>query len=91
MSTNELQAKVKELKELKIMADELAAEIGSIEDEIKAVMLNQGTDEIITGEYKIRYRTMTTSRFDTAAFKKNYAELYNAYTRQIQTRRFSIA
>ena len=91
MSTNELQAKVKELKELKIMADELAAEISSIEDEIKAVMLQQGKDEIITNEYKIRYRTMTTSRFDTAAFKKNYAELYNAYTRQIQTRRFSIA
>lgn len=91
MSTNELQAKVKELKELKIMADELAAEIGSIEDELKAVMLSQGTDEIITGEYKIRYRAFTTSRFDTAAFRKSYAELYSAFSRQIQTKRFTIA
>ena len=32
----ELTKKVRELKELKLMADELAAQISSIEDEVKA-------------------------------------------------------
>ena len=54
MSTIELTSKVKELKELKMMAEELAAEITAIEDSIKAEMTARETDELITGEYKIR-------------------------------------
>ena len=46
MSAQELTKKVRELKELKVMAEELAAEITAIEDEIKTVMTAQGTDEI---------------------------------------------
>ncbi len=38
MSMNELTKKVRELKELKAMADELAAEITAIEDDLKAEM-----------------------------------------------------
>lgn len=51
MSTHELQAKVRELKELKRMAEELEAEITTIEDTIKAAMGNR--EEIVAGEYKI--------------------------------------
>ena len=91
MSTKDLQAKVKELKELKIMASELADEIGSIEDEIKAEMLARDTDEIITGEYKIRYKLVESTRFDTTAFKKAHADIYNLFTKQTSTRRFTIA
>ena len=40
MSANELTSKVRELKELKAMADELAAEITAIEDAIKALEPN---------------------------------------------------
>jgi predicted transcriptional regulator len=36
MSTNELLSKVRELKELQTMAEELQAEINSIQDAIKA-------------------------------------------------------
>lgn len=91
MSKNELQAKVKELKELKIMASELDAEISSIEDEIKALFLSQDTDEIITAEYKIRYKAVTSNRFDSVAFKKEHSELYSLFTKQTTTRRLTIA
>ena len=43
MSANELTSKVRELKELKATADELAAEITAIEDEIKAEMTARNT------------------------------------------------
>lgn len=36
MSTNELTSKIRELKELKAMAEEIAAEITTIEDTIKS-------------------------------------------------------
>ncbi len=38
MSTNEMSAKIRELKELKLMAEELNGEITAIEDSIKAEM-----------------------------------------------------
>lgn len=91
MSANELTAKVRELKELKAMAEELAAEITAIEDEIKALMDEQGTEEMIVDMFKVRYSTVTSSRFDTTAFKKTHADLYGQYTKQTTSRRFSIA
>lgn len=91
MSANELTAKVRELKELKAMAEELAAEITAIEDEIKALMDEQGTEELLVDMFKVRYSTVTSSRFDTTAFKKTHADLYGQYTKQTTSRRFSIA
>ena len=91
MSTIELTSKVKELKELKLMAEELAAEITAIEDSIKAEMTARETDELITGEYKIRWKKVTSNRFDTTAFKKIHADLYEQYTKTTETRRFTVA
>ena len=51
MSIHELQDKVKELRELKRMQEELAAEITAIEDSIKAVMTERGAAELVAGEY----------------------------------------
>lgn len=91
MSVNELTSKVKELKELKLMAEELSAEITAIEDTIKAEMTARETDEIITGEYKVRWTKVTSNRFDTTSFKKTHADLYSQYTKTTESRRFSIA
>lgn len=91
MSTNELTKKVRELKELKMMAEELAAEITAIEDNIKAEMTARDTDELITGEYKVRWKKVVSSRFDTTSFKKAMPELAEKFTKVTETKRFSIA
>lgn len=91
MSTNEITTKVRELKELKLMAEELAAEISAIEDTIKAVMTERGVDELIAGDNKVRWTTVNSNRFDTTAFKKAMPELAEQYTKTTTTRRFSIA
>ena len=91
MSVNELTSKVKELKELKMMAEELAAEITAIEDTIKAEMTAREADELVTGEYKVRWTKVTSNRFDTIAFKKTHADIYSQYTKTTENRRFSIA
>ena len=88
MSTNEIQSKVRELKELKLMQEELAAEISAIEDALKAAMGEQ--EELVCGEYKLTYQTVTSSRFDSTRFKKDHAELAAAYTKATSYRRFSI-
>lgn len=91
MNTNELTAKVKELKELKALAEELKEEITTIEDSIKANMVEKGVDEMQVGVFKVRYKTVKSSRFDSTAFKSTHAELYSQYLKQTATRRFTVA
>ena len=88
MSTNEIQTKARELKELKLMQEELAAEISAIEDTLKAAMGEQ--EELVCGEYKLTYQTVTSSRFDSTRVKKDHAELAAAYTKATSYRRFSV-
>ncbi len=91
MSTIDMTAKIKELKELKAMAEELAAEITAIEDAIKAEMLLRNVDELQVDVYKVRYKTVISSRFDSKAFKATHADLYAQYTKQTESRRFTVA
>lgn len=91
MSKIEMVSKVRELKELKAMAEELAAEITAIEDIIKAEMLSQGVEEMQIDVFKVRYKTVVSSRFDSKAFKATHADLYNQYTKQTESRRFTVA
>ena len=91
MSALELTGKVKELKELKALAEELQAEITAIEDTIKAEMTARATDELQAGVYKVRWTAVTSSRFDTVAFKTTHKDLYTQYCKQSETRRFSVA
>ena len=90
MSTNEITAKVRELKELKTMMEELAGEISTLEDAIKAEMLKKDTEELSAGIYKVRYTKVQSKRFDTTAFKKEHSALYEQYAKQTENRRFSI-
>ena len=91
MSTIELTGKVKELRELKAMAEEIAAEIATIEDAIKAEMTARSVDEMTVDVFKIRWAKVTSSRIDTTAFKKAMPELAEKFTKKIESKRFSIA
>ena len=88
MSINEIKAKAAELKELKALREELDAEIAAIEDEIKATMGEQ--EQITAGAFKITWKAVTSSRFDSTAFKKANPELAAQYTKTTTIRRFSI-
>lgn len=88
MSINELKAKAAELKELKAMQEELAAEITTLEDEIKAYMGE--TEQITAGAFKITWKNVTSSRFDSTAFKKANPDLAAQYIKTTTTRRFCI-
>ena len=91
MSTNEMTNTVREYKELKAFAEQIADEIAALEDKIKAEMTTRNTEELTVDVFKIRWTTVPSSRFDTTAFKKAMPELAEQYTRQTSTRRFYIA
>lgn len=89
MSNTELHAKVRELKELIAMKNEVEAEIEALKDTIKREMGDNDTLQV--GEYTVRNTTVTSSRFDTTAFKKAHTELYLAFCREVPSTRFTVA
>ena len=91
MSTNEITTKIRRMKRLQAKVDELSTEITGIQDELKALMLERDTEEMKAGEFKIRYALITSSRFDSKAFKTHYAALYEQFTKPTTSRRFSVA
>ena len=91
MSTIEITSKIEALKELEALIEEAKAEAETLRDEIKAEMLNRNTEEMEAGQYIVRWTSVLSQRFDTTGFKKAYGELYKDFTKQIASRRFSIA
>ena len=91
MSQNEIHGKIQELRELRCMADELDAEITAIEDSIKAHMTAEGTDTLSGTDYKVTWKPVLSSRFDSTAFKKAAPDMYAAFTKQTESRCFLLA
>ena len=91
MSTIEITSKIEALKDLESLIEEAKAEAEALRDEIKTEMLSRDTEELEAGQYIVRWTSVLTQRFDTTAFKKMMPDVYKAYTKQVSSRRFSIA
>jgi len=91
MSSNEMESKIKELRELRRMADEIAAEIETLQDAIKSEMTARNTDTLTGADWKVTWKAVTSKRFDSAAFKKTHSELYEQYSKETTSKRFLIA
>lgn len=91
MSENELLEKVKRLRELEAMAEAAAEEASGLKDEIKAYMLANDVQNMRVGDFKVKYSTVSGSRFDSAAFRQTHSDLYRQYSKHYETRRFSVA
>ena len=91
MSISELDMKVKELRELKRMADELAGEIEALQDGIKGHMTEQNTDTLTGTDWRITWKSVTSNRLDTSALKKELPDIAAWYTKASTSRRFTLA
>lgn len=91
MSAMEIDGKVKELRELRNLEAEVKAAITAIEDDLKAVMVERGTDVLTGDNFMVSWKTVISSRFDSAAFRLSHADLFRQYSRATTSRRFVIA
>lgn len=89
MSTSQLTSIITEMKEYERMAEELAATIEGLKDQIKAHMGDK--EEIIAGQYKVRWKQVTSQRVDTKALKAELPDVAARYSRESVTRRFTVA
>lgn len=91
MDKTELNSKVKDLRELRRMSEEIAAEIEAITDTIKREMTAQGVDMLTGDDWKATWKPVQSARFDSKAFKVAMPDLYERFTRSAETRRFILA
>ncbi len=75
-----LEAKIKELDELKKEKEAL----------VKSVLDEAGVEELKIGAFTVRFTNVVRNNFNTSAFKKKYLELYNAFIKQSNYRKFTI-
>ena len=90
MGNQELLKKLNEIKELKVMKEELENQLSALEDEVKAEMNKQNVQKLLIGTYKVLYTKYLSHRFDSTAFKAEHKALYEQYTKTSEARRFSI-
>lgn len=90
MTAQEMIKTIREIKELELMASELNAEIEALKDTVKAEMTAQDTDTMTVDCFKVSYKAVTSSRFDTKTFKAQHSDLYTAYTKSTTSKRFTI-
>ncbi len=89
MNVKEIESKARQLREMQAIIEEAQAEAEALKDEIKAAMGD--VEEIRAGEYEITWKSVTSSRLDTAALKKAMPDVAAAFTRQTTIRRFTVA
>ena len=91
MSKIELLAKIELLNKYEAMIEEMKEEADKVRNSIKAEMEQREGEELIAGQYIVRWTSVLSNRFDSTAFKKVMPEIYKAYTKQVSSRRFTIS
>ena len=87
-ANNDIIAKVQELMELRRMSEELQTEIDALQEAVKDFM---GSEEsMIAGSFKVSYKSVTSSRLDSSALKRELPDIAARFTKQTTTRRFTV-
>ena len=84
-------SKIEQLQELEELMLEAKAEAEKLKDEIKAEMHKRNMEEMKVGKYIVRWTDVLSQRFDTTAFKKLFPDVYQNFTKQVSSRRFTIS
>lgn len=82
---------VNELRELKMMAQELDAQIEAVKDEIKAGLKEQNRNVIVGKDFKITYKPVFSDRIDTKSLKHDMPEIAARYTKTSVSHRLVIS
>lgn len=82
---------MKELAQWQRIQEEAAAMVEALKDQIKEHMTAAGLEVLTGDEHKATFKTVSSSRIDTAALKKGHPDIAAQYTKTTETKRFTFA
>ena len=87
----DINAIMAELAQYTRMAEEIAATVEGLRDILKKYMEENQLETLTGNEHKATYKTVTSSRIDTAALKRNAPDIAEKYTKTTESKRFTFA
>ena len=87
----DINAIMAELAQYTRMAEEIAATVDGLKDTIKKYMEENQLETLTGNEHKATYKTVTISRIDATALKRNAPDIAEKYTKTTETKRFTFA
>lgn len=90
MSERMLMNRIKKYKDLEVRKAAIEKEMEDLKADLLADMQEKGLEEQRAGNWVIRWTKVITNRLDSKALKAELPELAARFTRQTESRRFSI-
>lgn len=81
---------IRAIKERERFKKELESEIDGFKTEIKNVMTAHKLDEMVCDVFTVRYRDVSSDRFDQKAFKERYGTLFDKFVKTVTAKHFTI-
>lgn len=91
MTERMLKNRIEKLDAIAAQQKALEEQAEEIRNEIKADMEEKGVDEISAFGRIARWKEIISSRLDSKALKAALPDVYNQYTRQTSSKRFTVA
>lgn len=85
-----LNSKIKEMRQYKRAIEELQQKASVIESEIKAEMEARNVDQVVTEDYKVTWKAVSSMRLDAKALKEERPEIYTRYAVPVESKRFVV-
>ena len=79
---------MKELAQYLRMQEEIAETVEGLKDTIKNYMKENGLETLASDEHKATYKTVSSSRIDTTALKRENPAIAEQYSKMIISNRF---
>ena len=79
---------VKEYRRYKRIADEAKAELDKLKPQIIAEM--GGKNTVIGDDYKVMYRVVRSARIDSAMLRREYPEIAEEVTKEVESNRITV-
>ena len=90
MGNRALENRIKRLQAIEAQQKELDQQAEAIKMEIRAAMEAQGTDELHTGNFIIRWKEIISNRLDSKSLKATFPDIYSQFAKETASKRFSI-
>lgn len=87
MTDRQIDNRIRKIQNLEEQVKDLQNQIDGLKDEIKASM---DADEIRTGSFIVRWKEVISRRLDGTALKKALPDVWQAYSKDSSSRRFTI-
>lgn len=88
---NDMNRIAHDLLSVRAMIRELEGEAENLTDQLKNIMVEQGTEVLEGEDWKATWRNVSIRRFDSKSFRADHIDLYGQYSREVTTTRFVVS